>query len=62
MSGKENNNVEEPIHHLIRLMRKYFEKYPEDADKVILNIKGAHKAGTADPNGTAENGVDSDDN
>lgn len=24
-------------------MRYYFEKYPEDADKVVLTIKGAYK-------------------
>lgn len=26
-------------------MNKYFEKYPEDADKVVLNIKGGTRPG-----------------
>lgn len=34
-------------------MRHYFEKYPQDAEKVILNIKGAFNHGTG-PTGSPE--------
>jgi pyridoxine 4-dehydrogenase len=29
-----------PEHNSLTLLQKYFQKYPEDADKVVLNIKG----------------------
>ena len=29
-----------PDHNSLTLLRKCYEKYPEDADKVVLNIKG----------------------
>jgi pyridoxine 4-dehydrogenase len=29
-----------PEHNSMTLLKKYYEKYPEDADKVVLNIKG----------------------
>ena len=29
-----------PNHNSLTLLKKYYEKYPEDADKVLLNIKG----------------------
>lgn len=29
-----------PEHSPLTLLKKYYEKYPEDADKVVLNIKG----------------------
>ncbi|KAF2439290.1 Aldo/keto reductase [Karstenula rhodostoma CBS 690.94] len=35
------------------LLEKYFAKYPEDADKVVLSIKGASGAGIT-PDGTPE--------
>jgi pyridoxine 4-dehydrogenase len=34
-------------------LRYYFAKYPEDADKVVLTMKGAYKHDTG-PNGSAE--------
>lgn len=33
-----------PENNSLTILRKYFEKYPEDADKVLLNIKGGVKA------------------
>lgn len=30
-----------PDANSLALLRKYFEKYPEDAEKVVLNVKGA---------------------
>ncbi|KAK4695703.1 pyridoxine 4-dehydrogenase, partial [Lecanoromycetidae sp. Uapishka_2] len=32
-----------PDHNSMTLLKKYFERYPEDADKVVLNVKGATK-------------------
>jgi pyridoxine 4-dehydrogenase len=29
-----------PEHNSLTLLKKYYEKYPEDVDKVVLNIKG----------------------
>ena len=37
----------------LTLLRKYFTKYPEDAEKVILNIKGALKPDMT-PDGSPE--------
>ncbi|KAL1861729.1 hypothetical protein Daus18300_008698 [Diaporthe australafricana] len=36
------------------LLERYFKKYPEDADKVVLSVKGAAGADGRHPNGTAE--------
>lgn len=36
------------------LLERYFEKYPEDADKVVLSIKGGVDVNTLKPDGTAE--------
>ncbi|ROW18288.1 hypothetical protein VPNG_00025 [Cytospora leucostoma] len=35
------------------LLERYFEKYPEDADKVVLSIKGAVSLGVLAPDGSA---------
>ena len=37
----------------LTMLRKYFERYPEDADKVMLNIKGAIRPGLI-PDGSPE--------
>ncbi len=42
-----------PEHNSMTLLKKYYEKYPEDADKVVLNIKGATRPGLS-PDGSAE--------
>jgi pyridoxine 4-dehydrogenase len=41
-----------PQRNSLHLLNEYFTKYPEDAEKVVLNIKGGYTAGgMADPNG-----------
>ncbi|XPS69903.1 Pyridoxine 4-dehydrogenase [Ascochyta lentis] len=42
-----------PDANSLHLLRYYFEKYPEDADKVILSIKGALSS-TREPTGSPE--------
>ena len=42
-----------PESNSVHLMRYYFEKYPRDAEKVVLNIKGAFNHGTG-PVGSPE--------
>lgn len=42
-----------PEANSLTLLRKYFDRYPEDADKVILNIKGALQPGLI-PDGRPE--------
>lgn len=37
------------------LLREYLKKYPEDADKIIINIKGGSVKGGLMPQGTREN-------
>ncbi|KAH8698585.1 NADP-dependent oxidoreductase domain-containing protein [Talaromyces proteolyticus] len=37
------------------LLERYFEKYPEDADKVVLNIKGGSDMKTGLPDGSPQN-------
>ena len=37
------------------LLERYFEKYPEDADKVVINIKGGANPKTHRADGTPEN-------
>ncbi|KAL1634765.1 hypothetical protein SLS56_002167 [Neofusicoccum ribis] len=39
----------------LHLLRDYFTKYPEDADKVVLSIKGGAKPGQLEPDGSREN-------
>ncbi|KAJ4296617.1 hypothetical protein N0V90_006664 [Kalmusia sp. IMI 367209] len=39
----------------LHLLNEYFTQYPEDADKVVLSIKGGCEPGTANPIGTAAN-------
>lgn len=36
-------------------MERYFEKYPEDANKVVLSIKGGMNPETARPDGSPDN-------
>jgi len=44
-----------PDNNSLVLLRKYFEKYPEDADKVVVNIKGATRVvPTIMPDGSPE--------
>lgn len=42
-----------PTANSLHLLRYYFQKYPEDADKVVLSIKGAYDV-KAGPTGSAE--------
>lgn len=42
-----------PENNSLTLLRKYYEKYPEDADKVVLNIKGGLRPGMK-PDGSPE--------
>lgn len=44
-----------PDRNSMHLLREYFTKYPEDADKVILCIKGGTERGTLIPNSSEEN-------
>ncbi|KAL4802026.1 NADP-dependent oxidoreductase domain-containing protein [Aspergillus unguis] len=37
------------------LLEQYLQKYPEDADKFVLNIKGGTAPGTIRPDGSAKN-------
>ena len=39
----------------LHLLREYFEKYPEDAEKVVISIKGGCLKGGLVPVGSAEN-------
>ena len=34
-----------PTYNSLTLLRQYYDRYPEDADKVVLNIKGAMRPG-----------------
>jgi pyridoxine 4-dehydrogenase len=43
-----------PTHNSLTILRNYFQKYPEDAAKVELNIKGCMKPGVMLPDGTRE--------
>ncbi len=42
-----------PEYNSLTLLKKYYEKYPGDADKVVLNIKGAMHPGMK-PDGSPE--------
>lgn len=45
-----------PQRNSLHLLKEYFEKYPEDADKVVISIKGGGPEGTAGGvDGSAEN-------
>jgi len=43
-----------PTYNSLVLLERYFEKYPEDADKVVLSIKGAVKPDGTGPDGSPE--------
>jgi pyridoxine 4-dehydrogenase len=42
-----------PTASSLHLLQYYFNKYPEDADKVVLTLKGAYAHATG-PDGSAE--------
>ncbi|KAI1267840.1 voltage-gated shaker-like K+ channel, subunit [Xylariaceae sp. FL1019] len=44
-----------PDYNSLVLLEKYFEKYPEDADKITLNIKGGTDLKSHKPDGSPEN-------
>ncbi|KAJ5620378.1 pyridoxal reductase [Penicillium lagena] len=44
-----------PEYNSLHLLNKYFTKYPENADKVVLSIKGGLKPGQLAPDGSEEN-------
>lgn len=44
-----------PEYNSMHLMNKYFTKYPENAEKVVLSIKGGLKVGSLAPDGSEEN-------
>ena len=41
-----------PHANSLHMLNYYFTKYPEDADKVVLSVKGAYDAATASPDGS----------
>jgi pyridoxine 4-dehydrogenase len=43
-----------PQYNSLHLLKAYFEKYPEDVDKVVINIKGGMNVAKMEPDGTAE--------
>lgn len=44
-----------PDANSLQLLNAYFTKYPEDADKVVISIKGGLKPGQMMPDGSEEN-------
>ncbi|KAK5167943.1 uncharacterized protein LTR77_006510 [Saxophila tyrrhenica] len=44
-----------PERNSLHLLNEYFTKYPADADKVVISIKGGLEPGGMAPNGSAEN-------
>ncbi|KAJ5098915.1 hypothetical protein N7532_005916 [Penicillium argentinense] len=44
-----------PDYNSLHLLNKYFTKYPQNAEKVVLSIKGGLKAGQLTPDGSEEN-------
>ena len=44
-----------PDYNSLHLLNKYFSKYPENAEKVVLSIKGGLKPGQLVPDGSEEN-------
>lgn len=43
-----------PEHNSLHLLNAYFTKYPEDADKIVISIKGGLNHKTMAPDGTEE--------
>ncbi|KAK3329304.1 NADP-dependent oxidoreductase domain-containing protein [Apodospora peruviana] len=43
-----------PEYNSLTLLERYFEKYPEDADKVVLGVKGAVGLNASGPDGSPE--------
>lgn len=43
-----------PEWNSIKLLASYFKQYPEDADKVVLSVKGAFDFATMTPTGSPE--------
>ncbi|KAL5114675.1 hypothetical protein ACEQ8H_007408 [Pleosporales sp. CAS-2024a] len=44
-----------PERNSLHLLNEYFTKYPEDADKVVLSIKGGGVPGSPEPDGSKKN-------
>ncbi|KAF3404351.1 Pyridoxal reductase [Talaromyces pinophilus] len=44
-----------PDYNSLVLLERYFEKYSEDADKVVLSIKGGMNPKTGRPDGSPDN-------
>ena len=44
-----------PERNSLHLLNEYFTKYPEDADKVVLSIKGGFVPGELRPDGSQTN-------
>ena len=44
-----------PHYNSLVLLDRYFEKYPEDADKVVISIKGGVRENGTVPDGSPEN-------
>ncbi len=44
-----------PDRNSLHLLNEYFTRYPEDADKVVISIKGGLKPGQMIPDGSEEN-------
>ncbi|KAI3322749.1 putative aldo/keto reductase [Xylariaceae sp. AK1471] len=44
-----------PDYNSLVLLERYFEKYPEDADKIVLSIKGGNNPTTQRTDGSPEN-------
>lgn len=44
-----------PERNSLHLLNEYFTKYPEDADKIVLSIKGGLVPGSLNPDGSTEN-------
>ncbi|EPS32188.1 Pyridoxal reductase [Penicillium oxalicum] len=44
-----------PEYNSLHLLNKYFTEYPENADKVVLSIKGGLKPGQLAPDGSEQN-------
>ncbi|KAI9890190.1 MAG: Pyridoxine 4-dehydrogenase [Vezdaea aestivalis] len=43
-----------PEYNSLHILKAYFTKYPEDAEKVVLNIKGGMQTATLAPSGSVE--------
>lgn len=41
-----------PEHNSLHLLNEYFTKYPNDAERVVLSIKGGFKPGKMEPDGS----------